>query len=282
MVKVFRRCRIIAIATEYWKPREDFMEKIVENIKPYVKNGDTVVVSEKAVSTALGNIVDEQKIKPSFNSKFLAVFWMRFIWGYFLGKVCHLKPKTIKYLRAYPRLEGSRHKQVVLQHAGWLQALMHSSESGIDGSNLPYAYVSLPLQHPEKVATEIRNQIKESLKKTVAVMIVDTDKTYSIGNLHFTPRSTSVKGVYSNGGFAFYVAGRFLRLKKRATPVAAAGFESGLEELLRFSEIANRARGSGAGRNVWEMVESFGVGFSEVTWEMLNTVKHKPIVIVKR
>ena len=51
-------------------------------------------------------------------------------------------------LRNYPLESGSRHKQLALEQAGVLQALMFGSEGGIDGSNLPYAYVSLPLKTP--------------------------------------------------------------------------------------------------------------------------------------
>ena len=60
-----------------------------------------------------------------------------------------------------------------------------------------------------------------------------------------------------------------------------AGCRLDVENALRIAEAANRARGHGAGRNVWEMAENFGVSLSEVTWEMLDRVKHKPIVIVR-
>jgi F420-0:gamma-glutamyl ligase-like protein len=71
------------------------------------------------------------------------------------------------------------------------------------------------------------------------------------------------------------------RLKRRATPLAVAGCEVSAEAALEIAEIANRARGFGAGRTVWDMAERFKVGLTEVSWEMLATVKHKPIVIVR-
>jgi len=271
----------VAIATHYWRPSEYYLKEILESVRQHIENGDIVTVSEKALATASCSVIDEQKITPNLAAKLLAKFWMRFFWGYILGLICHLKPKTIQYLRAYPPIEGARHKHVALQYAGLLQTLMQGSEGGIDGTNLPYSYVSLPPNRPEEIATQIRNQIKRQLDKTATVIIVDTDKTYSFRNFHFTPRTTSVKGIRSNGGILFYIIGRFLKLEKRATPVAVAGARLSIEELLRISEIANRVRGSGAGRNIWEMAEKFNVGLSDVTWEMLNSVKHKPIVIIK-
>jgi F420-0:gamma-glutamyl ligase-like protein len=54
------------------------------------------------------------------------------------------------------------------------------------------------------------------------------------------------------------------------------------EQALQIAEFANRVRGSGAGRTVWDMAEKFGTGLTDVSWKMLKTVKHKPIIIVRR
>jgi F420-0:gamma-glutamyl ligase-like protein len=72
-----------------------------------------------------------------------------------------------------------------------------------------------------------------------------------------------------------------LRLKRRATPIAVTGCQISAEKALEIAEVANRARGFGAGRTVWDMAEKFKVELTEVSWEMLETVKHKPIVIVR-
>ncbi len=158
---------------------------------------------------------------------------------------------------------------------------MFGSEGAIDGSNLPYSYVSLPLKNPGEIAETIRKEILSRLGKRVSVMIVDTDKTYSLRNFHFTPRPTTTRGIQSGGGFVTYVIGRVLRLRKRATPLAVAGCSLNAEQSLRIAEIANRSRGFGTGRTVWEMAEKFKVGFTEVSWEMLDGAKHKPIVLVR-
>jgi F420-0:gamma-glutamyl ligase-like protein len=273
--------KVLSVATEFWKPGHDYLKEIVDHIDGKIIDHDTVVISEKALSTARNNIVDESHVDPGLSARFIAAHWMPIAWGYLLGPLCHLKEKLLNQIRHYPSEMGSRHKQVALQRAGLLQALMFGSEGAIDGSNLPFAFVSLSLNDADAIAETIRREIHNLLKKKVAVMIVDTDKTYSFRNFHFTPRPKPMKGIYSCGGVVAYVAGRFLKLKKRATPLALKGCNLTVGETLNVAELANRARGFGAGTTVWNMAERFKVDLSGVTWEMLARVKHKPIVIVR-
>lgn len=274
--------RAVAIATEYWMPKSDFLKKICQVLAGKVTDGDFIVVSEKAISTALGNIVDENCIKPTFNAKLIAKIWMPLMWGYVLGVMCHFGKRLLRRIRAYPADEGSRHKQLVLQQAGLLQALLFGSEGGIDGSNLPYAYVSLPLTSACCVAEMIQQQILLFLNKKVTVIIVDTDKTYSFRNFHFTPRPNAMRGIHAFGGICAYVVGRMLKLKRRPTPLAVSNNGLHVEEALKIAYIADRARGSGAGATVWDMAARFGVELAAVSWDMLSNVKHKPIVIVRK
>ncbi|MGF3522663.1 MAG: coenzyme F420-0:L-glutamate ligase [Candidatus Bathyarchaeia archaeon] len=272
----------LALTTKYWKPKTNYLNEVVAAVENRVKDGDFVVVSEKAISTALGNIVDENKFAPSLNSKLLALFWMRFVWGYFLGVMCRFGHRLLFRLREYPVEAGSRHKQVALQYSGPLQALMFGSEGGIDGSNLPYSYVSLPLKDAQQVAEQIRQQIKRKLNKKVAVVIVDTDKTYTFRNFHFTPRPKPMRGIHSKGGVVSYVVGKFLKLRRRPTPLAVAGRAVNAETALTVANVADRARGPGSGATVWDMAARFNVSPTGVSWSMLSEINHKPIVIVRR
>jgi F420-0:gamma-glutamyl ligase-like protein len=272
----------LAITTKYWKPKANYLKEIAEALASRVDNGDFVVVSEKAVSTALGNIIDESRIRPSLNAKLIAKLWMRLMWGYFLGVQCRFGQRLLQRLRLYPVDAGSRHKQLALQQAGLLQALMFGSEGGIDGSNLPYSYVSLPLKNAYALAEKIQQHIWLTLQKKVTVILVDTDKTYSLRNFHFTPRPNPIKGVHSHGGICAYVAGRLFKLKRRSTPLAVAGCSLQAEEALKIAHIADRARGPGAGATVWDMAARFKVAVTDVSWDMLAQVKHKPIVIIRR
>lgn len=268
-----------AIPTNYWRPRTSYTEEIIKSLNGKISDGDFVVISEKAISTASNNIIDESKVKPSLTAKILAKFWMRLVWGYFLGLLCGFRKTLLMHIRSYPLEYGASHKQVALQYAGFLQALMFGSEEGIDGSNLAYSYVSLPLKNADKIAEEIREKICLTLRRKVFVMIADTDKTFSLGNFHFTHRKGAIKGIHTLG-FIAYLAGRIFKLKRSATPIAIAGIELPIKEALEIAEVANRTRGFGAGSTVWSMVERFKVDLTEVSWEMLETVKHKPIVVV--
>ena len=272
----------LALVTSYWKPGDDFIREIIDAITKKVDDGDFVVVSEKALSTAMGNIIDESRVRSSFNAKIIVNCWMRVCWGHILSAMLHFGPKLTQNLREYPIDSGSRHKQLALDRAGLLQALMFGSEGGIDGSNLPYSYVSLPLANAQEIAERIREEIRRTLGKNVTVVIVDTDKTFTFGNFHFTPRPTPIRGIQGNGGVVAYIVGRIFRFRKRPTPLAVAGVEIVAEDALRIANVADKARGVGSGTTVWKMAKRFHVALTGVTWEMLRSIKHKPIVIVRK
>jgi F420-0:gamma-glutamyl ligase-like protein len=274
--------RALPLAMKYWKPSENYLNNILDALAERVADDDFVVISEKALSTALSTIIDESHVNVSFNAKFISRLWMRIVWGHFLGVLCRFGPRLLRRLQEYPVETGSRHKQVALQQAGLLQALMWGSEGGIDGSNLPYSFVSLPLNKPYELAETIRQQIWLKLQKKVFVIIVDTDKTYSFRNFHFTPRPKPMKGIQSLGGVTVYVLGRMFKFKKRSTPLAVAGGELQAEEALKIANIADRARGPGSGATVWDMATRFHVAVTGLSWEMLSTLEHKPLVIVRR
>ncbi len=276
--------RFKVIQTKYWRPGEDYLKSIFENTSRFLKDGDIIVISEKALSVAQGNIIDESKVMPGLLARAIAALYMRLFWGCFLGQVCHFKPETIARLRSYPRKEGAAHKQAVLRLAGFMQALKYGSEGSIDTSNVPYSYACLPLENPREVAENIEKTLEKRIGKNVTVIISDTDSTFSIRNFHFTSRPNPIEGIKSCGGAFSFIAGRALKLKQRATPLAVAGTDAkiGVEEALSIVEVAHHARGYGAGRTVWDMRKKFGVGFSEVTWEMLEKANHFPIVLIRR
>ena len=281
----FKKPRLVAKAfrTRYWRPGTDFAREVIRAIRRSLRDGDFLVISEKAISTALGRLVDESKVKPSSLASFLARFWIRVAWGYFLGPLCRMSWRTVRNLRSYPVPEGACHKQVVLRLAGLLGALMWGSEGGVDASNLPYTLVSLPLEPglAQAIAEKLEELVREELGKKVTVLIVDSDRTYSLGCIHISPRKTAVKGIIGGLGILAYVLGNALRLKGRPTPVACSNRSLRAELALRIASLAEKVMGHGAGRDVWEMASRFGVGLTEVTWEMLESVEHRPVAIVK-
>ncbi len=260
---------------------DDWIEDLLIRVSRIIHEGDFVVLSEKAISVATGRIIDETQIKPRFLARLIAIGWMRIVWGRILGWLCHLSPTNISRLRKYPIPEGAAHKQLAIDKMGLFQALRHGSEGGIDASNLPFSLVALPLDNPQRMTTRIQERLYVETRKKITVLIVDSDKTYSFSRFHMSVRGTTVSGIRCLGLFA-YVLGRLLRLTPRSTPLAVAGENLCTTEALEISAVANKVRGSGAGRTVWDMGESFHVDPHRVTWEMLQNVKHTPIVIVRR
>jgi F420-0:gamma-glutamyl ligase-like protein len=272
----------LALTTSYWNPGDNYIDKIISALEGKIQNGDFVVVSEKAIAVAMGNIIDESNVKPSLSARVLAIFWMRIAWGYPLGILSGFGQRLLRRLRDYPLESGSRHKQVALEQAGFWQALMFGSEGGIDGSNLAYSFVSLPLINADELAQQIQRQILLKLHRTVCVVIADTDKTYRFRNFFFTPRPKALKGIHSFGAVVTFITGRVFRFKKSSTPLAVAGCNIQAGEALTVTNIADKTRGPGSGATVWDMAAKFQVDFNGVSWEMLSNITHKPIVIVRK
>jgi F420-0:gamma-glutamyl ligase-like protein len=268
------------IRTRYWRPGDDFL-KIIRSVSDFCENGDIVVISEKALSVAMGRVVNESSVRPGLMAKVLVRIWMRLMWGYFLGSLCHLNKKTLRRLRRYPIPQGESHKEIALHYAGFGQSLLYYSEGGIDVTNLPYALAALPLSGADEVGAMVLQEVKEGCGEDASVMITDTDKTYSRRGIHITPRPRAIRGIRSLGLFAMIV-GRAFRWTARATPLALCGRPLSLETALAIADAADRARGFGAGRTVWDMAKRFHVGLADVTWEMLERVEHYPIVIVRK
>jgi F420-0:gamma-glutamyl ligase-like protein len=268
------------IRTRYWRPGDDFLGIISDSVQGLCEDGDIVVISEKALSVGMGCVVDEARFRPRLLAKVLVRFWMRLVWGYLLGRVCHFGRKTIRRLRRFPIPEGESHKEVTLQYAGFWQSLLHYSEGGIDVTNLPYAFAALPIGNTAEVAAMVFQRIRATCGAEAVVLITDTDKTYSWKRIHITPRPRAAEGIWSLGLLAVII-GRCFHWSAQATPLAMCGRPLSIERALAVADIADRARGFGAGRTVWDMATKFHVGYADVTWEMLDRVKHFPIVVVR-
>lgn len=274
------KIKTLTLRCRYWRPGTNYEKEITKRVEKYVKDGDIVAVSEKAVSTASSNIVDEALIKPGRLAWFLSSFWTRRIWGGPLGRIIGLKEQTIKNLQNYPKLEGAAHKQLSLSKVGFLQSLRHYSEGGIDASNLPYTYVSLPLKKPSGIASSIREEILRKTGVKVTVMIIDGDTTYSWKNFHLAPRKVESPGLIHFGGFMTFIIGRLLGFKARQTPIAISGDSINPDRALWYAHLFHKLCGGGAGRTAWSMSENMDTSLTGVTWEMLESVEHYPITII--
>ena len=275
------KIKTLTLRCRYWRPGTDYASRIAERVKKHINDGDIVAVSEKAISTAKGNIIDESTIKPGAVAGFLSTFWTRRLWGGPLGRAAGFKDQTILNLRAYPREEGAAHKQLALYKTGLFQSLRHYSEGGIDASNLPYSYVSLPLENPTETADTIRNRILDGTGANVTVLIVDGDTTYSWRNLHLSPRKVDSPGLIHFGGVTTFLIGRIFGFKPRQTPIAVSGASINPDQVLWYAKLCHRLSGGGAGRTAWSMSQNMETSLTGVTWEMLESVDHFPVTIIR-
>jgi len=275
------KIKTLTLRCRYWRPGTDYVSEITERVKNHIESGDIIAVSEKAISTATGNIADEATVKPGRLAWFLSSFWTRKLWGGPLSRLVRLRGQTIENLRNYPLMEGAAHKQLVLSQVGLLQSLRHYSEGGIDASNLPFAYVSLPLKEPLITASKIGEHIHEKTGKEVTVMIMDGDTTYSWRTLHLAPRRVDTPGLIHFGGIMTFLIGRILGFKARQTPIAIAGKPINPDRALWYARLFHKQCGGGAGRTAWSMSEKMDTSLTGVTWEMLESVEHYPISIFR-
>ena len=91
-----------------------------------------------------------------------------------------------------------------------------------------------------------------------------------------------MNGIHSFGGVISYLVGRILKLKKRSTPLAVAGYKLHQLEALKIANIADRTSGSGSGATVWDMAARFKVDVTEIGWDALSRARHKPVVIIRK
>lgn len=275
------KLQIRKVKTRYWRPGISVTEEIISSIDGRIGDGAYLVISEKALAIASGLIADELNVKPGIVANIIVKIWMRRIWGGPLGQITGLKQKTMANLRNYPIEYGTRHKQFALRKVGLLQALRHYSEGGIDASNLPYSFVSLPLIEPEKIASRIREEILSRKRLAVNIIIADGDSTFSWRNLHIAPRRIRTPGFIHFDGLFSYILGRLFHLKARPTPVAYVGEPLNPDRMLWLTRIAHKTAEPGGGRTVWGMSTRFSTGLTGVTYEMLDSVEHTPIIIIR-
>ncbi|WP_249164831.1 coenzyme F420-0:L-glutamate ligase [Methanobacterium alkalithermotolerans] len=272
--------KLIPVNTSYIKPGAS-LDIIINNAGPYLENGDFLVISETPVSVSQERLVDESLFEPGLTAIFLSDVWSKYIWGYLLGPILRIKPRTIKNLRKLPK-EARAHKEVVLKYYGILHALKPASEAGIDLSNVPGNFVSLLPEKSSQVAREIAKKIENRWKKEVVVLIIDTDATYQLGNFRFTCLPTAMRGIKSNLGIIGYLLGRMSK-NKNPTPLGSS-FPVKIEKALKMAELAEKYQKSQKNNleTVYKMQESFNANTNEITVDMLNSLNHTPAVIIKR
>lgn len=267
----------------YWLPGTDVIRIIYNAYNFLIRNGDTVVISEKALSVAYGNIYDENLIKISFIDKALTYLVSKFFWGRIFYKP--FSSRLISVLRNTDLKLLARHKKLACKIGGVKHLVKPISEVGIDTTNLPYNYVSLPFRNIDEIAKEIHASLVKRFNKTINLLIIDTDKCFKLkhANLALGTRPSSVKGIIDLGGVAYFI-GKYFRkyFIEYPTPVAYEGYDLSLTNLLKICRICEKQRGYGLGRNIIEMMKNLDIKeFSEIRWRDLNKVRHYPAFIIR-
>jgi len=160
------------------------------------------------------------------------------------------------------------------------------SEAGIDTTNLPYTYVSIPLKNVDKIISELKSRIETLTSMRIHILVVDSDKCFQprrYRNIAFATRSVKIKGIIDLGAIAYFMGKKFKKyFIAYPTPVAYTGPWLGLKTLLRIAKIVDEIRGSGVGANIVEALRLLDVkSFDSMKWKDLMGLKHYPVAIVR-
>lgn len=277
---------VIRKPCRYWFPGTDVAREIINFYGNKIENGDTIIISDKALSIALGNIYDESVVDVDPMTIAMTFLTSRILWGRLL-KTLFINIDTIRLMNEVPIELLAKHKKLALSIGGLRHFLKPVSEAGIDTVNLPYYYVSIPLiKNIDRIVNEIRRSVEEKLSVNINVLVIDTDRCFVPKNarsIALSTRPSSVRGVIDLGVIA-YILGKAFRdfFERFPTPTAYSGIELDLYTLLRLARIAERFRSHGAGRNIIEMTRVLNVEhFKSITWTSLRKVKHYPIIVLR-
>ncbi len=276
---------IIKRPSRYWLPGTDVVKEIVDIYGSMIKDGDIIVVSDKALSIALSNIYDENLISVDPITIIMTFLTSRILWGYLLRQL-FIDINTVKIMVETPLELLAKHKKLALYYGGIKHFLKPLSEFGIDTVNLPYYYVSIPIKNIAKVVKEIKLSIENRLSVDVNILVVDTDRCFVpkyVKSIALATRPSTVRGVIDLGVIA-YILGRTFKdsFERFPTPTAYVGIQLDLYTILRLARIGEKFRGCGIGRNIIEMIRVLdSEHLNSLTWLSLRRVKHYPVIILR-
>jgi coenzyme F420-0:L-glutamate ligase/coenzyme F420-1:gamma-L-glutamate ligase len=151
-----------------------------------LQDGDVLVVTQKAVSKAEGQVVDLGQVEPSSFARTLAAQW---------GK----DPRHIEVV-----LRESR-RVVKMDRGVLITETRHGlvcANAGVDMSNVPGegCVTLLPLD-PDASAQRIREEVRQQAGKSVAVLISDTfSRTWRMGTTNIAIGSAGINPLRDDRG----------------------------------------------------------------------------------
>ncbi len=171
-----------------------------------IKDKDIIVLTSKIVSKALGLMKKMSDVKPG--KKALAISrktgkdpkWVQMIFdeGHKILAIIPINGLVKKHImQASKDLESSdklcEHEQALFITLS-KEGRIHTCDAGIDGSNHPSGIVSFMPTDPDEAASWIRKQIKQLTRKTVAVILADTEMI-PFGTMDFALGSSGIEPV---------------------------------------------------------------------------------------
>ncbi len=221
--------KVYGLKTRLIKEGDDICKILIQSICESglsLKDGDVLVVTSKAVSTAEGRIVHLENIKTRREAREI-------------GEKYSLKPEFMELImREADEILGGVKGAVYTYKKGLLIA-----NAGIDSSNAPENCVILHPVDPHRSAEEIRRRIMEETGKKVAVIIADSRVQPSrTGNVGFALAVSGLDPVIDERGKKD-IYGKEMKLTRRAVAdnlvCAAELFLCERNEMTPFALIRN-------------------------------------------
>lgn len=151
--------RVMGLNTPLIRPGDDLVKTILDAAKEKggLKDGDVLVISSSAISTAQGRLRKLADVKVSERAKKLA-------------KDSGLNEKFVEVvIQEADRVLGAGEKGVLTLKDGMLRV-----NAGVDASNAPRGHVVLMPNDADRVAEEILREVKRRTKRRVGVVLADS------------------------------------------------------------------------------------------------------------
>jgi len=171
------------------KPGVDIVDLLLKKLKEEnfeLRDGDVIVITSKILSIMMNRIYELKSIKPSFIARFLSKFIKEDprVLELILNEGDILLAIPVKKLdmlphpfRKYAVNEKAR-KNAIKQHPYLFLVKVNYlllSDAGLDFSNAPPGFCTLPPRNPDKIARMIMENIRKRVGKKVSVVIADTE-----------------------------------------------------------------------------------------------------------
>jgi len=156
-----------------------------------IEDGDVIVVTSKVLLKSLGLLIDTRSVRPSFRARIISKLTGKdpieteivlrhskkvlfIVSTSFLSRFVERISRNVK--DGFEALSKVRAIMFVETNSGLI-----ASDAGLDYSNIPPGYAIVNDYDFDRFARQLRDEIKELTGKNIAVLIADTEFTFSNG-----------------------------------------------------------------------------------------------------